>query len=223
MRVKFTPYNNPIGFAPLTESGTQNNPTYVCKESFASRMKKLQLTGAVMYFLRKDKNTGSPEVAKRQQKVLRLFEKAMGIKPYATVKVVTRKAQVVKNVDAWYGARTRRVPEQSFFLYRVSKEWRRSTAMLHILALLVRNYTPEDVPLDWKAVLKHFAGHKDWVALPAITEIVQDKGNLVPNVNDSGGINCYHHNLKTLRAQMARMTAEAQDAANVQQRMVFPG
>ena len=166
-----TSYNQGRGFAPVRPDGSQGDYFHHCKEVFASRLnrqdwgeprKKYEGADGTLMFLYLDPvNEVDAAFARRKEKVMHLFETAMGFAKLAKVNVLRHKGK-------------------KYLLYRVSVAWNQTLPMSHILALLVRNHYPADRPLtDWKKVLTYFRGGA-WSRLgtkSAIKEIVENKGS----------------------------------------------
>lgn len=193
MEITWTPYATG-GFIPVTPKGKARiaGEAMTCKEVFARRMMRENFPDGIMHFLRRDARNMTEEKAHRQQQVLRVFEKAMNIRPLAKVEMVSQPDQ--KYYDHYY-SRKRVAKGKKFFLYTVSESWKRSIPLLHILALLVRNYTPSEVPLNYKSILEYYAGKRGW-PVEVIKEVVHDKGEIQMNIpHTEGGISSYGRGL----------------------------
>lgn len=195
--IGYYPQNN--GYAAVTPEGIQLHDIHHCKEVFARRIQNVQAgvkdKKSVVHFLRKDKRTKSPSLAKHQEKVLHAFERAMDIEPLATVQPVA----FVRPPQPWAPRGTEPTTEY-YFLYTVSAKWRKNLPVAHILALITRNYYPRGRRMDWRSILK-WLKERDVVesdVKKTISEIIRADG-VVDNSIENNGISDYAAKLKLKR------------------------
>lgn len=201
MKIEFKS-GNEKGYSVVTKGGKQYRPTYICKETFAlDASGRVDIVdGPVFRFLRKDGIVRREGMAKHQEKVLHCFERAMGFSPLATCEVATREYATQRYDYGTYRYVNGEIARENFFLYTVSTRWRESIPLLHILALLTRNYYPMNQPLGWRKILNYF----HWAVNPTIEKLVERDGELIKGVNVVGcnGISDYHSRIR--RATLAR-------------------
>lgn len=181
------------GFAPLLK-GVMDREFHSCKEVFGRRLAKTRTRAGTVYFLRKEDKNATAKVAAQQEKVLHAFERAMGIEPLAKVEVVenTFQRQEYVNHD-WNNVRTVDVKEK-YFLYTVSRAWAKNQPVSHILALICRNYYPENGRMDWRSILKWLSEQKKVLGKDVkkiASEIVRADGNLEFPRLPNNGIDSY--------------------------------
>lgn len=205
MEIQFyhTNHHHP-GFAPV-KKGIMEREFHSCKEVFARRLAGTKTRSEKVYFLRKEATQATPRIAAQQEKVLHVFEKAMGIKPEGKVEVVENTFQRVEYVDGnWANIRTVNVKEK-YFLYTVSREWAKNQPVSHILALICRNYYPEKRHMDWRSILKWLTEQKGVLNKDVkriATEVIKDGGKIkrIPN----NGIDSYAYALIDRRKNARR-------------------
>lgn len=192
------------GFAPLVK-GVMDREFHSCKEVFARRLAKTKTRSKKVYFLRKEDKQATPRIAAQQEKVLHVFEAAMGIKPEGKVEVVenTFQRQEYVNHD-WNNIKTVDVKEK-YFLYTVSRAWAKNEPVSHILALICRNYYPEKRRMDWRSILKWLGeqGKLTKDVKRIATEVIRDGGTVEPGIPNNG-IDSYAYELINRRKNARR-------------------
>lgn len=207
-------YNNYAGFGMLTPEGRQTSYTDTCKEVFSHKFKaaKASKDGTIVFF-RRDGQPKTAETAQNQEAVFHAFEKALGIEPLARVMVVennyTRTRWVWKN---GVGGNVSEPISEKLFVYIVSAGWKKSLPLTHLMALLARNYYPQDRRKDWRSILNWMAEKKILGAMIAKTakEIINDGGDVfkIPNTGISSYASKLYKRRKEALAAMNELKLE---------------
>lgn len=198
MKIKFIGfgYRNRMGYAVI-KKGVQSEPTHHCKEVFAREvLRKYNPEDKTFSFIRKDGKTKDPKYIEPQLKVIHAFEKKMGFKPLSKcVQIIRPPTKAVPNIWGW---ESRATPEESYFLYTVSNQWAKSLPLLHILALLVRNYFGMEGKISYDDVASLWKQKNKWPEIrKTIFEIVENHGDLPrQDVAVGNGISDYSRALK---------------------------
>lgn len=215
MKIRFFEggYGNYNGYGVVSAAGTQTSETQSCKEVFSRRLRDTSATkaGTVMFF-RKDERAKTDELAENQEKVLHTFEKALSIEPPAKVEVLVHNYERKTYDWTQVGGFKINKGTEKVLLYTVSAGWRKSVPLMHILALLVRNYYPLEGRKDWRTILNWMKTNK--VMGDAVTqtakEIVLDGGEIIGGIRNSG-ISSYATSLLRKRKEIANLAKLTQD------------